>query len=46
MGVGDDAEYGASLAAVEEGLKDFEAGRSRTLDQFFRELDKRHGLAD
>ncbi len=44
MGVGTDAEYAASLAAVREGLDDVDAGRTVPVDDFFRELDRKHGL--
>ena len=44
MGVGSEAEYQASLAAVEEGLADVEAGRTRPMNEFFQEFDRRHGL--
>jgi hypothetical protein len=44
MGVGEESEFGVSLAAIEEGLADVEAGRTRSLDEFFREFDERHGI--
>jgi hypothetical protein len=46
MGVGSDAEYHASLKAVAEGLADVEAGRSRPMDEFFRQFDRKHGIQD
>lgn len=46
MGVGDDDEYRASLQAIEEGLADVEAGRTRSMQEFFREFDSRHGISD
>ena len=44
MGVGTDEELQASLAAVEQGLADVEAGRTRPMDAFFQEFDARHGI--
>jgi hypothetical protein len=44
MGVGTDVELAASLDAVEQGLADVEAGRTRPADAFFREFDERHGI--
>jgi hypothetical protein len=44
MGVGSDSDYQASLAAVREGLADVEAGRTRPMEDFFRDFDQRHGL--
>ena len=44
MGVGDDAGYAASLRAIEEGLADVEAGRTRAMEEFFREFDGKHGI--
>ena len=44
MGVGSDAEYEASLKAVGEGLADVEAGRTRPVEDFFREFDRKHGI--
>jgi hypothetical protein len=46
MGVGSEAEYQASLAAVREGLADVEAGRTQPAEDFFREFDRRHGIED
>lgn len=46
MGVGSEAEYQASLAAVREGLADVEAGRTRPMGEFFDELDHRQGQSD
>lgn len=43
-GVGTDEELQASLAAVEQGIADVEAGRTRPMNDFFQELDARHGL--
>lgn len=44
MGVGSEAEYRASLEAIREGLADIDAGRTRPLDDFFQDLDRRHGI--
>lgn len=44
MGVGEDSAYQASLAAVAEGLADVEVGRTRPMQEFFRDFDKRHGI--
>jgi hypothetical protein len=44
MGVGSDAEFRASVDAIQEGLTDVEAGRTRPIDDFFHDLDRRHGL--
>lgn len=44
MGVGTEGEYRASLAAIREGLDDVEAGRTRPVDQFFRQFDQNHGI--
>jgi len=44
MGVGTDDELQASLAAVEQGLADVEAARTRPVDAFFQEFDARHGI--
>lgn len=46
MGVGDDDQYRASLQAIEEGLADIAAGRTRPMQDFFREFDRRHGISD
>lgn len=37
-------EYQASLAAIREGLADFEAGRCQSMDEFFAEFDRDHGI--
>jgi hypothetical protein len=44
MGVGPDAAYLASLEAIREGFADVEAGRTQSVDEFFREMDRKHGL--
>ena len=44
MGVGSDDEYQASLQAVQEGIVDIEAGRTRPVGQFFDEFDRKHGI--
>lgn len=38
------ADPEADLAAIEEGLADIEAGRTRPMDDVFRDLNERHGL--
>ncbi len=43
MGVGTDEELKASLEAIEQGLADVNAGRTRSMDAFFTEFDARHG---
>jgi hypothetical protein len=45
MGVGSKAEYQASLEAIREGLADVEAGRTRHVDDFFEDLDRKHGVS-
>lgn len=44
MGVGSDEQYQASLKAIEEGLADVEAGRTRPFEEFFAELDRKYGI--
>ena len=44
MGVGTDDEYRASLRAIEEGWTDVQAGRSRPLDEFLSEFDRKHDI--
>jgi hypothetical protein len=44
MGVGSEAEYRASIQAIREGLTDVEAGRTRPIDDFFQDLDRKHGI--
>jgi PHD/YefM family antitoxin component YafN of YafNO toxin-antitoxin module len=44
MGIGSEAEYRASIEAIREGLADVEAGRTRPIDDFFQDLDGKHGL--
>jgi hypothetical protein len=44
MGVGSEAQYRASVEAVQEGLNDLEAGRTRPIDDFFQDLDRNHGV--
>jgi hypothetical protein len=46
MGVGSEAEYQGSLAAIREGLADVEAGRTRPMADFFRDLDRKHGVSN
>lgn len=42
MGVGSDAEFAASVAAIREGLADVRAGRTRSAREFFGLLGRRH----
>ena len=44
LGIGTDAEYEASLQAIREGWDDVQAGRTISLDSFFQEFDRKHGL--
>ena len=44
MGAETDEETAASLKAIEEGLADVEAGRTKPMDQVFRELDEKYGV--
>lgn len=44
MGVGTDEEFQASLRAVEEGLADVEAGRTKPMAQVFEDLDQKYGV--
>jgi hypothetical protein len=44
MGVGSEAEYRASIEAIREGLTDVEAGRTRPIEDFFQDLDRKHGV--
>ena len=46
MGVGSDDEIQKSLAAIEEGLQDVEAGRTHSTDAVFQELDDQYGIHD
>ncbi len=46
MGVGAEDDYQASLRAIEEGWEDVQAGRSRPLDDFFSEFDRKHEIPD
>ena len=46
MGVGDDERMAQSLAAIEEGMADVEAGRTKPMEQVFRELDDKYGVHD
>jgi hypothetical protein len=45
MGVGSDAELQDSLRAIDEGIADVAAGRTKPADQFFTEFDEQHGLS-
>ena len=45
MGVGSDAELQDSLRAIDEGIADVAAGRTKPADQFFAEFDEQHGLS-
>lgn len=44
MGVGSDDEYQASLRAIDDGWADVQAGRSRVLDEFLSEFDRKHRI--
>ncbi len=44
MGVGSEDDYQASLRAIEQGWNDIQAGRSRPLDHFFDELDRKYEI--
>jgi len=46
MGVGSADEMQKSVAAIEEGLQDVEAGRTRSMDAVFQELDDKYGVHD
>ena len=40
----DDDDAGETLAAIEEGLADIEAGRTQPFEDFDREFRARHGI--
>jgi predicted transcriptional regulator len=42
LGIGTEEEHQASLAAIRRGLADVEAGRTRDMDEFFDELERRY----
>lgn len=44
MGVGTEAEYQTSIEAIREGLADVDAGRTRPINDFFQDLDRKHGI--
>ena len=44
MGVGTDEEFQASLQAIDEGLADIEAGRTKPMSEVFQELDHKYGV--
>ena len=44
MGVGTDEALQDSLAAIEQGLTDVEAGHTRPVDAFFQEFDAHHDI--
>jgi PHD/YefM family antitoxin component YafN of YafNO toxin-antitoxin module len=44
MGIGSEASYQASLAAIREGLADVEAGRTQPIDDFFQDLTRKHDV--
>lgn len=46
MGVESDEALAESIAAIQRGLADVAAGRTRPIDDFFREFDKRHGISN
>jgi hypothetical protein len=41
LGIGEDA-LAATLAAVQAGIADVEAGRTQDVDEFFDELERKH----
>jgi predicted transcriptional regulator len=45
MGIGSEEELRESLAAIERGLADIEAGRVRPLDEFLTEFKAQHGIS-
>ena len=45
MGVGSDEELQDSLRAIDQGIADVEAGRTKPAAQFFAEFDEQHGLS-
>lgn len=45
MGIGSDEELQDSLRAIDEGIADIAAGRTKPAAQFFAEFDERHGLS-
>ena len=44
LGIGTEADYEASLQAIREGWDDVQAGRTISLDNFFQEFDRKHGI--
>ena len=44
MGVGTDEELQASLQAIDERLADVDAGRTKPMEQVFKELDHKYGV--
>jgi PHD/YefM family antitoxin component YafN of YafNO toxin-antitoxin module len=45
MGIETEKELRESLAAIERGLADIDAGRVRPLDEFLTEFKARHGIS-
>ena len=45
LGIGTEADYKASLQAIREGWDDVQAGRTISLNSFFQEFDRKHGLS-
>ena len=45
LGIGTETDYQASLQAIREGWDDVQAGRTVSLDGFFQEFDRKHGLS-
>lgn len=45
MGVGSDVELQDSLRAIDQGIADMEAGRTKSAVKFFAEFDEQHGLS-
>ena len=46
MGVGRDEELAASLAAIDEGMQDVNAGRTISLEEAVRRLNEKYGVHD
>lgn len=46
MGVGRDEELAESLAAIDEGMADVNAGRTISLEEAVRRLNEKYGVHD
>jgi predicted transcriptional regulator len=46
MGVDSDEEMASALKAIGEGLDDIDTGRTKSMDQVFRELDEKYYGSD